>query len=125
VILVLEEGADLLGYTVLLRSNEESAGWKELVMVDLQVASDNPEHVRSLLSGALHTARKLGVDNVGVVGFSAFKRQAMEQFRPRKSKGVCWPFFYKVGDPALRAALRSVDAWDPCRYDGDASLFSA
>jgi hypothetical protein len=124
VILVLEEGADLLGYTILLRSGDANTGWEELVMVDLQVASDNAEHVRSLVSGALHAARKLGVDNVGIVGFSTFKHQVMEQFRPRRGKGGRWPFFYKARDPALHAALRSLDAWDPCRYDGDASLLS-
>jgi len=71
------------------------------------------------LSGAQGPA---GTGTIEVTGFSAMKRRVMEQLGPRRGKGDCWPFFYKARDPALHAALRNPDAWDPCRYDGDASI---
>jgi hypothetical protein len=52
------------------------------------------------------------------------KRRVMEQLGPRRGKRDCWPFFYKARDPALHAALRNPDAWDPCSYDGDAPIVS-
>jgi len=124
VILVLEEGANLLGYTVLIRSDDKETGRKELTMADLQVASEDAKYVQSLVSGALHAARRLGVDIVEITGLSAVKRRVMEQFRLRSKRRDHCPFFYRARDPALHAALRHPEPWDPSRYDGDASLFS-
>jgi len=121
-ILVLEESGHLVGYLVLVRRDDKGSGLRRYHIVDLQVSEDGPQQAQALALEAMRLAREEGVHVVELMGFNALKHRWLEPLRPRRRQlGYC-PFFYKLKNPAMFPALDQPEAWDPCWFDGDASL---
>jgi len=121
-IVVLEEGDSLAGYAILIRRDAQNIGLRLFVVADLQVLDENPVLVRRLLAGAMEAARAHGVHVLEANGFDSFKHGVLDASNPRIRQSPSWPYFYKAISPPLAQALQSVDAWDPCPYDGDAAF---
>jgi hypothetical protein len=121
-ILALEEGGGLKGYLVMFRYDHEDIGLTRYRIADLQVADDSETACRALVAGALGLAHEQGVHVVELIGFNARKRQALMSLRPRRRKLPSWLFYYRTPSQELGSALGAPSAWDPCPFDGDASL---
>jgi hypothetical protein len=72
--------------------------------------------------GALELAADEGIDAVEVVGLDARKREALSALSPRRRRLASWLFYYRPLQPRLASCLGPASAWDPCPYDGDASV---
>ena len=121
-ILVLEDGEAITGYLILRRNDRGDIGLKRYWVADLQVVSDEERQTQTLMSAALALSRDERIDVVEALGFAPAKRRALEMMAPRLRKLPTWPLFYKANDPGLRLALEEEKSWDPCPFDGDATL---
>ncbi len=123
-ILAVLEADAILGYLVMKRGDDEGLGLRRFHVVDIQALCDENNVVPSLMAAAIEHAVRTGVDVVEAVGFHKSKRDLLEHLKPHHRTYPTCPYLYKVNasSPALRDALRSVDAWDASMFDGDASL---
>jgi hypothetical protein len=126
IVFAVEERGELTGYLAAVCADEPQIGLKRLRVVDCQVANTECESItsiRHLFQSLLRYAQDRGVHVVEVIGFAAWKRRVFEQLRPYRRVLPSWPFLYKAQNQELQNALQNDDAWDPCAYDGDASLW--
>jgi hypothetical protein len=118
-IVALERDAELDGYAILVRRDQEAAGMRRMEVADLQVTGDDADGVRKVMIGALREARGQGIHLVAMSGQNDAKRRALATLEPHRKTVSGWPLYYKARDAALADALRSPDAWDMSPYDGD------
>ena len=52
-----------------------------------------------------------------------FKQKVMSRFSPLRRRFPAWPFYYRSKDQDIQEKLELSDTWDPCLFDGDASLW--
>jgi hypothetical protein len=121
-ILALEEAGSLSGYLVMFRHDHPAVGLTRYRVADLQVLGDPRSGARHLMLGALELAAEEGIDAVEVVGLDARKREALSALSPRRRRLASWLFYYRPLQPRLASCLGPASAWDPCPYDGDASV---
>lgn len=121
VILALLEADELVGYAVMIRKDQESVGLNRLRICDLQTLEDNPLQVESLVSAAIATARRQGIQMVELMGHEAFKRGVFEGLRPHRRPGGMRCLYWSK-TPDLDAPLQQAETWALSPYDGDNSL---
>jgi leucyl-tRNA synthetase len=56
------------------------------------------------------------------MGFSVEKQRVIDSTAPHYRELGAWRYFYKAEDKRLAERLRDPEVWDPCCFDGDASL---
>jgi hypothetical protein len=124
VVIVLPEGNSISGYLIMKRYDHRHLGLSSFGIVDIQAAREEPDIILSLVAGALEHAARSGVHVVEAVGFHNSKREVLERLKPLHWTHPSCPCLYKVGagPRTFRDALRTANAWDPSRFDGDASL---
>lgn len=119
IILALEDGHGITGYTVLRHRGHEDPSIRQFLVVDLQARDESPRVVQALMRTALHVAKQRDVQMVTVPGFSPGKRSALLSLRPYRMTFDQWQWFFKASDDALHQALGTPDAWDLSMLDGD------
>lgn len=119
VVVVLESTNELAGYVVLVRRDHARVGPRRLEVADLQVLEDDPERLRTLMTGALRLVRALDLHVVAMSGQSDRKRRALDALKPYRKTAPGWPLYFKALDSALQDPLQSPDAWDLSPLDGD------
>jgi hypothetical protein len=117
VIVTLEGGSSMAGYLILNR--RDRAGLKNYQVADLQVLTENPDHVQELLLGGLAQARAEGVDVVEMQGFNEFKRTAALALNPHRYDYPFWQTFFKPVRPDLEHPLAQASNWDASPFDSD------
>tara|TARA_B100000768_G_C11256089_1_gene366455 strand:+ start:552 stop:1688 length:1137 start_codon:yes stop_codon:yes gene_type:complete len=122
-ILVLPDSKDgIRGYVILKRRDPADQSFSRYQIVDLQVLSNNGDDTLRLLAGAMSHCKIKEVNILEIVGFSEVKREFFHSLAPYKRKFECFPFLYKAQSQELKRTLACNTLWDPCLYDGDASL---
>lgn len=122
-ILVLPDSNNgISGYLILKRRDAADQSFSRYQIVDLQVLSNNRDDIFSLLAGAMSHCKMKEVNILEIVGFSQVKKEFFQSLSPYKRKFECFPFLYKAQNLELKRTLSSSTLWDPCLYDGDASL---
>ncbi len=124
VVLAAMEGAEIVGYLIMTRGDDERLGLRRLRVVDLQTVRDDADIILSLMVSALEQAARLKVHVVEAVGFHKSKRSVLQQLNPQRRAYPSCPYLYKVkkGCEPLRNALQNSDVWDASHFDGDASF---
>lgn len=122
VVLAEPAGEGLQGYAVLLLDDGPRAVPARAQLVDLQVLDDDPARVDRLLAAAFAATRARGLPMLQAIGFEPFKRGRFLALAPRRRKLSAWLYYYKAMRPELVAPLSEESVWDPCPYDGDATL---
>ena len=122
-ILAIKDCKDSIsGYVILKRRDPSDQSFSRYQIVDLQVLSNNDDNILKLLEAAMSHCRLKKIDILEIVGFSEAKRKNFYSLAPYKRKFGCIPFLYKAQKNELKKILAYSALWDPCLYDGDASL---
>ncbi len=112
----------LRAYCILKRQDHPPSGLVRMRLVDYQSLESDVDMLAGLLP---HALRRCVADRIHVlehVGADLPKMQRFDCFAPYRRKLGSWPFFYQAVAPALDAALRTPEVWDPSAFDGDSSL---
>ena len=117
-----EKKSEITSYAIFLREDVPKIGLRRIILVDFQTIDDNPNVLREMLLCGLEKCRKDDIYMLEIIGLNLQKRSILETCSPIKRKLSSWPFFYKAKDNLLARELEKTDVWDPCSFDGDASL---
>lgn len=121
-ILAIEKKSRIISYAIFLRQDNPKIGLKRVRLIDFQTTDDNPTFLVRLMASGIRRCREEDVYVLEVIGFEPQKIRIIKKFLPYKRKLESWPFFYKTSDESLSSELENPDLWDPCLFDGDASL---
>src|SRR5262249_11915493 len=111
----------LRAYCVLKRQDHLQSGLVRMRLVDYQNL-ESEELLPDLLRAALERCQADGIYALEHVGCDLPKMRSLDRCAPYRRRLPAWSFHYKAVDPALDAALRRPEVWDPSGFDGDASL---
>jgi amino acid adenylation domain-containing protein len=120
--LTVSNGSRITAYAILYRQDNEAHGLKRMKLADYQSLDGNPELLAPILFRALEQCRNQDIHVLELSGLSPQKQRIADQLKPHR-RGLCaWRFFYKAKDESLAQRLKDSKVWDPCCFDGDASL---
>lgn len=116
-ILVVSEGRDICGYTVLVKRSNEESGLHLYDIADLQVIADNPKIIQDLLLGAIElTAAKRGHAVKWLCGQRSIREIAF-QLNPYTYSVDHWPLYYYSKLSYLNNQLLEPLQWDIGYFD--------
>ncbi len=121
-IFTIEDKSRIISYAIFLRQDNPRIGLKRVRLIDFQAIDDNPSLLAKTIISGLSRCKQEDVHVLEAIGFNPQKIGIIKKFLPYKRKLESWPFFYKTPDESLSKALENSDLWDPCLFDGDASL---
>ena len=121
-VVTVHNGSGITGYAIFYREDKAAVQLKRLRLVDFQTLDGNNEVLASILSWALEQCRSQGIHMLETIGFRPEKQRIIDELKPHKRKLPSWLYFYKTNDKGLAESLQNPQVWDPCCYDGDASL---
>jgi len=120
--LTISKGEEISAYAILYRQDNEAHGLKRMKLADFQSLDGTSEPLAPILFHALEQCRRQDIHVLELSGLSPEKQRVADQLKPHK-RGLCaWRFFYKAKDQELAQRLKDPAVWDPCCFDGDASL---
>jgi acyl transferase domain-containing protein len=117
-----EVNSRILAYAVFQRQDYEEIGLKRMRLVDYQALPGTGDSLTSLLAWGLHECQAQGIHMLEAFGFHPQKQQIIDRLAPHRRKLSSWTYFHKIASSTLQEQLRDASAFDPCQYDGDASL---
>jgi hypothetical protein len=112
----------MIAYAIFYRQDNTANGLKRMKLADFQSLEGNIELLTPILFRALEECAKQGIHVLEMSGLSAEKQRITDQLRPYKRKLSSWRYFYKTTNKQLAESLQNPQVWDPCCFDGDASL---
>jgi hypothetical protein len=121
-IVTIGKGRLLSSYGIFFRHDNPTVGLKRMRLVDFQTLEGNTSLVVPMLAWAFERCRNEGIDMLESIGFRTDKRSVIKTIAPYQRKLPSWLYFYKTRDKSLSERLRDPTVWDPCQFDGDASL---
>jgi hypothetical protein len=121
-LLTVSKGDELAAYAILCRQDNPSYELQRMRLIDFQALPGQTELLRPILSHALQRCHDEGVHMLEAMGFSAEKQRVIDSTAPHYRELGAWRYFYKAKDEELAKRLRDPEVWDPCCFDGDASL---
>ena len=113
---------ELAAYAILCRQDNPSYELQRMWLVDFQALPGQMELLRPILASALQRCHHEGVHMLEAMGFNAEKQRVIDSTAPHYRELGAWRYFYKPKDEQLAESLRNPEVWDPCCFDGDASL---
>jgi len=121
-IFVAGRKSHITSYAIFLRQDNPKIGLKRVRLIDFQTVDDDLTVLIEMLSLGIKRCQKEGIDTLEVVGFNSEKRNIVKGIAPHKRRLGDWFFLYKAKDESLVKDLENSNLWDPCFFDGDASL---
>ena len=121
-VLTVGDGPVMSAYGIFLRYDNPTFSLKRVRLVDYQTLDGNTALLQPMLSWALDRCRNEGIHMLECIGFRPDKRSVITKIASHERKLPCWLYFYKTRDKALAERLSDSNVWDPCQFDGDASL---
>ncbi len=112
----------LNAYAVFLRDDNPLYGLKRVRLIDFQERGGSTSTLESMLGVGLGQCENLGIHVLEAFGFSPEKQRVIERLAPWHRRLPSWLFYYRTRNSQLAADLKVPAAWDPCHFDGDASL---
>jgi hypothetical protein len=121
-IFTIENKSRIISYAIFLRQDNPRIGLKRVRLIDFQAIDDNPSLLAKTIVSGLRRCKQEDVHVLEAIGFNPQKMPMIKKFLTHKRRLASWPFFYKTSDESLSKELENPDLWDPCLFDGDASL---
>jgi thioesterase domain-containing protein/acyl carrier protein len=121
-LLSVNTGDELSAYAVLCRQDNASYELQRMRLIDFQALPGQTELLRPILALALQRCHDEGMHMLEATGFNSEKQRVIDSTAPHYRQLGAWRYFYKANDEHLAKRLRDPEVWDPCSYDGDASL---
>jgi amino acid adenylation domain-containing protein len=121
-LLTVTKGDELSAYAILCRQDNPFYELQRMRLVDFQALPGQMELLRPTLAQALQRCHDEGVHMLEAMAFSAEKQRVIDSTAPHYRELGAWRYFYKAKDERLAQRLRDPEVWDPCCFDGDASL---
>ena len=117
-----EVNSNILAYATFQRQDYDEIGLKRMRLVDYQVLPAAGDALSSILAWGLNECRAQGIHMLEVFGFRPEKQQIIDRLAPHRRKLAAWTYFHKIVSSTLQRELQDKSVFDPCQYDGDASL---
>jgi len=121
-LLTVSQGDELSAYAILCRQDNPSYELQRMRLVDFQALPGQMKLLRPILALSLQRCHNEGVHMLETMGFSAEKQRVIDSTGPHYRELGAWRYFYKAKDKQLAQRLQDPEVWDPCCFDGDASL---
>ncbi len=121
-IATISDGSQLTAYAVFCKTNNAKTGIKQLKLVDYQALDGSPAMLGTFVSWALKRCRSEGIHILEHTGRWLEKGEFFGNAAPYRRKLPSWQYFYRISNPALKAALSDKNVWAPSLFDGDATL---
>jgi amino acid adenylation domain-containing protein len=121
-LVTVSKGDELAAYAVLCRQDNPSYELRRMRLVDFQALPGQLHLLSPILSHALQRCHDEGVHMLEAMGFTGEKQRVIDSAAPHHRELAAWRYFYKAKDAQLAKRLEDPEAWDPCCFDGDASL---
>jgi len=121
-VLTLFNENNLIGYIVVMRSDNKKIGLKRMKIVDIQTLSNVQENTNDLIGNAIVYARKEGIHILELMGFGKNIREQALKTNPYMRTLSSSPFFYKIISDKLKNVFSEDVEWDASLFDGDGSL---
>lgn len=121
-VVTVDGRSGLVAYAVFYRQDNRELGLKRVRLADFQALNGKTELLAPLLSWGLEQCRRNGIHMLEVIGLRPEKQQIIEKLKPRQRRLSSWRYFYKTNNKGLAESIQHSSVWDPCCFDGDASL---
>jgi hypothetical protein len=121
-IATIADGSRLSAYAIFSKTCNAGTGITQVKLVDYQALDGSPAMLGPFMSWALKRCRSEGIHILEHTGRWLEKGEFFENAAPYRRKLPSWQYFYRVNNPALRAALSDKNVWGPSLFDGDATL---
>lgn len=112
----------IAAYAIFDRQDKAAIQLKRLRLADFQTLDGNNELLVPIVSWALEQCRNQGIHMLETIGFRPDKQRIVDELKPHRRKLSSWHYFYRTNDKELADKLQNAKVWDPCCFDGDASL---
>ena len=117
-----EVNSRILAYAVFQRQDYEEIGLQRMRLVDYQALPEAGDALTSILAWGLNECQARRIHMLEVFGFRPEKQQIIDRLAPHLRRLSSWTYFHKIASSTLQEELRDASVFDPCQYDGDASL---
>jgi len=121
-VIVIGQRPRIAGYAIFFRNDNRELGLTRLRLVDFQVLTDRERTLRAALAWGVEKCRQEGIHVLEVIGFRPYGSTLIEELAPYSRRLPRWLYFYKAKEAALARELADPAVWNPCGFDGDASL---
>jgi hypothetical protein len=121
-VVTVEDGSEIIGYGIFCRQDNVELGLKRMGLADFQVLNGNIKLLAPILSWAFEQCCQEDIHMLEVIGLQPEKQRVVDELQPRQRRLSCWRYFYKTNNNALAKGIQNSCVWDPCCFDGDASL---
>lgn len=116
------KGSDINAYGIFIRYDNPKVGLKRMRLVDFQALDGNTTFLLPMLSWAMERCRRDKIHMLESIGFRPEKQNIISKVARYERKLPSWLYYYRARDNHLAQSLTNPDVWDPCQFDGDASL---
>lgn len=117
-----EVNSRILAYAIFQRQDYGEIGLQRIRLVDYQALPVAGDALTSVLAWGLNECQVKGVHMLEAFGLHPKKQQIIDRLAPHRRKLASWTYFHKIASSTLQQELRDTSVFDPCQYDGDASL---
>ena len=117
-----EVNSRILAYAVFQRQDYDEIGLKRMRLVDYQALPGTGDALTSVLAWGLSKCQKQGIHMLEAFGLHPQKQQIIDRLAHHRRKLSSWTYFHKIASSTLQEQLQDASVFDPCQYDGDASL---
>jgi hypothetical protein len=112
----------IYAYAIFLRYDNRRLGLRRIRLVDFQALEGADAVLIASLSWIREKCRRDAIHAFEVVGVRPVGNDTIEALAPHSRPLPAWLYYYHVPDPGLAKELADPLVWNPCAYDGDASL---
>jgi hypothetical protein len=121
-ILIATKHGRVVSYSIFYRNDNSALGLTRIRLVDYQSLDGTTTYIGNMLAAALSRCRREGIHLLESVGFRPYGTSLIEDNAPYRRKLPAWIYYYKTNSAELGKVLGNPTVWNPCGFDGDASL---
>jgi hypothetical protein len=121
-VVTVDDRSEIVAYAIFFRQDNVELGLKRVRLADFQALNGNTKLLASILPWALEQCCRQRIHMLEVIGLQGEKQRIIAKLKPRQRRLSSWRYFYKTNNKALAESIQNPRVWDPCCFDGDASL---
>jgi hypothetical protein len=121
-VITATRGHRIYAYAIFLRYDNRSFGLRRIRLVDFQAVEDTDAALIATLLWIKKKCRRESIHTFEIVGIRPGVNNIIKALAPYSRSLSTWLYYYQVPNPSLAKQLADPEVWNPCTYDGDASL---